>query len=74
MAFGIGNMVQANSVAASLQASFNVTPAVTGVVLAALTAVVIVGGIKRIGQCTEYLVPFMALFYLGGGQWKTRTV
>lgn len=66
-AFGIGNMVQSNSVAASLQASFGVNPSVTGLVLAALTAAVILGGIKRIGHFTEYLVPFMALFYLGGG-------
>ena len=66
-AFGIGNMVQANSVAASLQASFGVSPILTGVALAVLTAAVILGGIKRIGQFTEYLVPFMALFYLGGG-------
>jgi len=66
-AFGIGNMVQANSVAASLQASFGISPALSGIVLAVLTAAVILGGIKRIGQFTEYLVPFMALFYLGGG-------
>ena len=66
-AFGIGNMVQANSVAASLQASFGVAPATSGLLLAALTAAVILGGIKRIGQFTEYLVPFMALFYLAGG-------
>ena len=66
-AFGIGNMVQSNSVAASLQASFGVDPRITGIVLAILTAAVILGGIKRIGQFTEYLVPFMALFYLGGG-------
>jgi AGCS family alanine or glycine:cation symporter len=66
-AFGIGNMVQSNSVAASLQASFGVNPSITGMVLAVLTAAVILGGIKRIGQLTEFLVPFMALFYLGGG-------
>ncbi|HEX4913502.1 MAG TPA: alanine:cation symporter family protein, partial [Vicinamibacterales bacterium] len=66
-AFGIGNMVQSNSVAASLQASFGVDPRITGIALAILTAAVILGGIKRIGQFTEYLVPFMALFYLGGG-------
>lgn len=66
-AFGIGNMVQANSVAASLQASFGLSPSLTGLVLAAITAAVILGGIKRIGQLTEYLVPFMAVFYLGGG-------
>ncbi len=66
-AFGIGNMVQSNSVASSLQASFGVSPMLTGLVLAAITATVILGGIKRIGQLTEYLVPLMALFYLGGG-------
>jgi alanine or glycine:cation symporter, AGCS family len=66
-AFGIGNMVQANSVASSLHASFGVSPSVTGLALAAITAVVILGGIKRIGELTEVLVPFMALFYLGGG-------
>ncbi len=66
-AFGIGNMVQSNSVAASLQASFGLSPSITGVVLAVLTAAVILGGIKRIGQFTEYLVPLMAIFYLAGG-------
>jgi AGCS family alanine or glycine:cation symporter len=66
-AFGIGNMVQANSVAASLQASFGVAPAVVGVVLVVITGAVILGGIKRIADVTQYLVPFMALFYLAGG-------
>lgn len=66
-AFGIGNMVQANSVAASLQASFGFHPSITGLVLAAITAVVILGGIKRIGDVTEWLVPFMAVLYLVGG-------
>lgn len=65
-AFGIGNMVQANSVADSLRASFGVNPALTGIVLAVLAAAVIVGGIKRIGEVTEIMVPAMALFYLGG--------
>jgi len=66
-AFGIGNMVQANSVADSLHASFGVTPSITGFIVAAITAVVILGGIKRIGEVTSILVPFMAVFYLGGG-------
>lgn len=66
-AFGIGNMVQANSVSASLNASFGVDPMITGIVMAAITAVVILGGIKRIGEVTEYLVPFMAIFYLAAG-------
>ncbi len=66
-AFGIGNMVQANSVADSLRASFGIDTSVTGIVLAAVTAAVILGGIKRIGEVTEILVPFMAIFYIGGG-------
>jgi len=65
--FGIGNMVQSNSVAASLQATFDINPWVTGIVLAAITAMVIVGGIKRIGAFTEKLVPFMAAIYILGG-------
>lgn len=66
-AFGIGNMVQSNSVAASLEVSFGVNKLVTGIVLAVLSAIVIIGGIKRIGQVTELLVPFMAAFYIIGG-------
>ena len=66
-AFGIGNMVQANSVAESLNASFGIAPAITGIVLVVITAVVILGGITRIGEVTSILVPFMAIFYLGGG-------
>ena len=66
-AFGIGNMVQANSVAGALTESLGIAPEITGVILVVLTAAVILGGIRRIGQFTEYLVPFMALFYLAGG-------
>jgi AGCS family alanine or glycine:cation symporter len=66
-AFGIGNMVQANSVAASLTESFGIDPRITAVVLIVLTAAVILGGIKRIGEFTSVLVPFMAILYLGGG-------
>jgi len=65
-AFGIGNMVQANSVAESMKASFGVSPAVSGVVIVALTAVVILGGITRIADVTQFLVPFMCLSYLLG--------
>ncbi len=66
-AFGIGNMVQANSVADALQSTFGVAPSVTGGVLVVLTAVVILGGIRRIGEVTQYLVPFMAVGYVAGG-------
>lgn len=65
-AFGIGNMVQANSVAASLETTFGVPKLYTGVALAILTALVILGGLKRLAAVTEKLVPFMAAFYIIG--------
>ncbi|AKL95124.1 amino acid carrier protein [Clostridium aceticum] len=64
-AFGIGNMVQSNSVAAAMT-TFNIPPAVTGVVLAVAAALVILGGLKRIASVTERIVPFMAVFYIIG--------
>lgn len=65
--FGIGNMVQSNSVADSLNATFGINPLITGVVLAILVALVILGGIKSIGKVTEIIVPFMAAVYIIGG-------
>lgn len=65
-AFGIGNMVQANSVAAALQTTFNVPPLYTGIFLALASALVILGGLKRIASVTEKLVPIMAVFYIIG--------
>jgi AGCS family alanine or glycine:cation symporter len=66
-AFGIGNMVQANSVAHSLEATFGFSPPLVGLVLVVLAGAVILGGIRRIAAFAEVLVPFMALLYLGGG-------
>ena len=66
-AFGIGNMVQANSVAQSLNASFGVSTSTVGIVLVVISAAVILGGIKRIAAFAEILVPFMAILYLAGG-------
>lgn len=65
--FGIGNMVQSNSVADSLNTTFGIDPLITGIVLAGLVSLVIVGGIKKIGQVTEIIVPFMAAIYIIGG-------
>lgn len=62
--FGIGNMVQANSIAAAMQTSFGVSNAVTGIVLLLLTAAVILGGIQRIAAVANWLVPFMAIGYI----------
>jgi len=66
-AFGIGNMVQANSVAQSLHTSFGFAPEVVGGVLVVVAGAVILGGIRRIAAFAEILVPFMALLYLAGG-------
>ncbi len=67
--FGIGNMVQANSVAEPLLRTFGVPKLVTGLIIGGLVFAVIVGGIKRIGQVASRLVPFMAVFYVGGALW-----
>ena len=64
--FGIGNMVQANSVAAALYTTFGIDKLATGIVLAVITGVVIIGGLKRVVAFTELLVPFMAVFYIIG--------
>ena len=65
-AFGIGNMVQANSISALLAETWNVSPWVSGAVMTVLTAVVILGGIQSIARVCEALVPFMAIFYILG--------
>lgn len=66
-AFGIGNMVQANSVALVFKTQLGVPLIVSGVVLAVLTYMVIIGGIQRIGQVAEFLVPIMCVVYILGG-------
>jgi alanine or glycine:cation symporter, AGCS family len=66
-AFGIGNMVQSNSVADAMRQSFNVDPFWTGAVLAVLAGLVILGGIKSIGRFTGFFVPIMIVFYIVGG-------
>ncbi|PLR96108.1 alanine/glycine:cation symporter family protein [Bacillus sp. T33-2] len=66
-AFGIGNMVQSNSVAEVVKSTFSVPTWATGIVLTIFTALVILGGIKSIGRVTSFFVPIMALFYLIAG-------
>ncbi len=65
-AFGIGNTVQANSVATLVHDTFGVSPWISGGIMTALTALVILGGIKSIAAVCEKLVPFMAIFYVAG--------
>lgn len=65
-AFGIGNTVQANAIATLTQETYNISPVIVGIVLAALIAAVILGGIKSIAKVCIALVPFMAVLYIIG--------
>lgn len=65
-AFGGGNMLQANSVADVMKSYFHVDPLWTGIVLAIFTGLTLLGGIKSIGKVAGFLVPFMAILYIGG--------
>lgn len=62
--FGIGNIAQINSVSTSLQNSLNIKPIVTGIIVASVTAYIIVGDAKRIAKTTSKVVPIMSLIYL----------
>ncbi|HUH52633.1 MAG TPA: sodium:alanine symporter family protein [Microbacteriaceae bacterium] len=62
--FGIGNMTQSNAIAENAERTFNVPFWVSGLVVAVLTALVLVGGIKSIGRVTSAFVPFMIVFYV----------
>ena len=65
--FGIGNIAQSSEISGAMNALFGLSPLATGIILAILVAVVIIGGVKRIGQVTSFLVPFMAIFYIVAG-------
>jgi len=65
--FGIGNTVQANSVADALATKFAVPKEVTGIIMAVLVGLVLIGGIRWIAQVAGKLVPLMALAYLAAG-------
>ncbi len=65
-AFGIGNMVQANSISSLVNETFKISPWITGAIMTVLTGIVIIGGIKSIAGVCEKLVPFMAVFYILG--------
>ena len=65
-AFGIGNSVQANSLSMLLKETINVPTQWSGIVMAALVALVILYGVKGIARVSSALVPFMAIFYIVG--------
>ncbi len=64
--FGSGNLPQANNMAAGLETSFGIPTAMSGLVLAVLLGLVIVGGIKRIAVVAAALVPTMGILYALG--------
>ncbi len=64
-AFGIGNMVQSNSVADVLSSAYGIPPSVTGLVIAFIAGITIIGGVRRIADVASRLVPLMAISYLG---------
>ena len=65
-AFGVAfNAVQSVAIAESMQTAFGITPLTTGIAIAVLAALVVFGGVKRIAQTTEILVPVMAIGYVG---------
>lgn len=65
-AFGIGNMVQSNSVADGVKTSLGIPNWITGIILAFFTGLVVLGGIKSIAKVTQVLVPFMIIIYVIG--------
>lgn len=73
--FGTGNATQVNTITTAIDSalsSFNILPAdavklvnlIIGVALAIIIALILIGGIKRIGNVTSKLVPFMAIMYI----------
>ena len=65
--FGIGNIAQSSEIAGAMSGLFSLDPMVTGIALTVLVGVVVIGGVKRIGQVTSLLVPFMSVFYVAAG-------
>ncbi len=63
-ALGMGNMTQANSVAGALSEGFNISPQISGIVIAVAVGLIIMGGIDRIASLTEKLVPTMSVLYI----------
>ena len=64
--FGIGNTVQANAIATLTFETYQIDPMITGLVIAILIGLVVLGGIKSIARVCTMLVPFMAIFYVIG--------
>ncbi len=62
--FGIGNISQSSEISGALSGLFGIKPLISGILLAVVVGIVVLGGVKRIGQVSSYLVPFMSIFYI----------
>lgn len=62
--FGIGSSVQSNSLAGSAKAAFGINEELTAVIVSALTAMILIGGIRRIAGIAQVLVPVMSVIYI----------
>lgn len=67
--FGAGNMFQSNQMAAVLKSSAGIPEYISGILFCIGAGLVLIGGIKRIGQVTEKMVPAMVGLYLFGAIW-----
>ena len=65
--FGIGNISQSSEIAGAMEGLFGMSGLTTGVLLAVVVGIVVLGGVQRIGRVTSYMVPFMAIFYIVAG-------
>jgi len=65
--FGIGNIAQSSEISGALQGLTGMSGLTAGIILAVVVAIVVLGGVQRIGQVTSLLVPFMSVFYVIAG-------
>jgi AGCS family alanine or glycine:cation symporter len=61
---GTGNLAQSNGISDAMLSNYNIPTWVSGLVITILVLIIIVGGLKRIAEVTEKLIPFMAVFYV----------
>jgi len=64
--FGVGNLTQSNAVSVTFNSVFNTPHIITGFIVATVTGLIIIGGMKRIGRFTELLIPIMGATYIIG--------
>lgn len=65
--FGIGTFAQVQSISTAAKDTLNIPIWITAIILTILVAMVTLGGIKSISKTSEWIVPFMAIFYIAGG-------